>query len=38
MESIQPVLTHGIAPFDLSGGLEQAKNNFLLDPLSNILN
>ncbi|MBD2018480.1 S8 family serine peptidase [Microcoleus sp. FACHB-53] len=35
MESIQPVLTHEIAPFDLSGGLEQAKNNFLLDPLSN---
>jgi hypothetical protein len=35
MESIQPVLTNGIAPFDLSGGLELAKNNFLLDPLSN---
>ena len=35
MESIHPVLTNGIAPFDVSGGLEQAKNHFLLDPLSN---
>jgi hypothetical protein len=37
MESIQPVLNNGLAPFDLSGGLELAKNNFLLDPLSNNL-
>lgn len=35
MESIHPVLLNGISPFDVSGGLEQAKNNFLLEPLSN---
>jgi hypothetical protein len=27
MESIQPVLTHGIAPFDVSGGLQPPKND-----------